>query len=233
MRIECATRPITGNPKFIPIVGVLGSIIMPTGPGPTPPTFPGSGPTVTWEQLAIPGYVSNVARFVVPFGPDSASGGAGGTPQTKNPCTLPQQQRAFLAAHYGEATTLAALGGTSTANILGLAAKETGYGTNELSETYGNYFSLTKGFASGGPLVALYGRVFTTYPSDGFFNSGDSLLSSRYYGPRIAGTSKPEDFAAALEQGRLIYEKPAKAYSQDLVKTINSVAKCLPANSIK
>lgn len=76
--IGLALAAITGNPKFIPIVGVLGSVLMPTGPfpGSTPPTFPGSGPTVTWQQLAIPGY-NNVGRFVAPTFPNTAAPAGG------------------------------------------------------------------------------------------------------------------------------------------------------------
>ncbi|MHB8527434.1 MAG: RHS repeat domain-containing protein [Candidatus Acidiferrales bacterium] len=77
--VGLALAAITGNPKFIPIVGLLGSIAFP-GVGPGPTTFPGSSATVTWEQLAIPGY-NNVGRFVVPTFPNTGSAGASGGPE--------------------------------------------------------------------------------------------------------------------------------------------------------
>lgn len=67
---------ITQDPVFMKLGAILGTAVaIPGGPFPssTPPTFPGSGPTVTWQQLAIPGYGSNLMKFVVPTFPNTAA----------------------------------------------------------------------------------------------------------------------------------------------------------------
>lgn len=50
---------ITGNPALLARVGILGTIMIPIAgpfPGSTPTTLPGSSPTITWQDIAIPGY---------------------------------------------------------------------------------------------------------------------------------------------------------------------------------
>ncbi len=119
----------------------------------------------------------------------------------------------FISQNLASAQVISELGGTTAANILGQAALESGWGSSPISQNYGNYFGLTYGFQfaqfSGSPYHSPNGRTYVTFPTGGgIFYSGMALISSPYYGPRIAGTLTPQAYAQALVGGVLAFNSP-------------------------
>lgn len=181
------------------------------------------------------------------FGGDR-NGGPGGNGQAQPPAPQPQQAQQqslcndpkyrnavnFISANLGYAQQIAQGLNTTTANVLGHSGLESTYGTSPIARNNNNYFGLTVGRQFGGTIgntTTPDGRTFGVYPAPGFLTSGLSFAGS-VHGQRVAGTTNPEGYAAALTtrpQGATIGAFNSEpGYAQLLAKVINLILRLMP-----
>jgi RHS repeat-associated protein len=159
-------------------------------------------------------------------------GGFGGVPvrtKASSPCAnlAYAQARAFVGANEAAADQIASQLNTTAADILGLAAFESGWGSGPLiAAGTNNYFSLTAGPAFGGT-IGTGKNTFGVYPSPGFLSSGESFANS-YFGTQVNGITNALAFAEALNaNGNYNSENLPTPYVISVSNTINLAAKLL------
>jgi hypothetical protein len=156
--------------------------------------------------------------------------GSGLNQSQTNPCAQNPSRAAFVSQNLGDATQIAGELATPTANILGLAAYETGWGTGP-QIAGNNYFNLASGpaFASGeNGTMQIGGASYWTYPGPGLLASGQAFAQSSA-GRRVYGTQLPATFASDLNSyngpvpgGR--YDPYNSSYAPVLASVINQVS---------
>lgn len=148
--------------------------------------------------------------------------------QDRNPCSgISQAQQQFVSNNYQNAQFLAGVLNTTPANILGVSALESNWGTSDLALQQNNYFGLTYPFPGTGPA---YGN-FSTYPTwtNGFLESGLSLALSRHQGPKLNGVTDPAEFGAALTTAPYAFNSEPGRYQRylNLIHAVQNVIGCL------
>jgi hypothetical protein len=112
------------------------------------------------------------------------------------PCSATKS--AFINANSGAAGQIASQLNVPTANILGLAAEETGWGTSSIALSAHNFFGIHAGApGSIGTYTTTGGARVSMFPaSTGFLSSGQSFATN--FGSLVNGVSNPTAFAQAL-----------------------------------
>jgi RHS repeat-associated protein len=143
-------------------------------------------------------------------------------------CTVPKyaNARAFVQAHRADARAVAAQLRTSTGNILGLSANESGWGTGPLiTSGTNNYFGLTAGPAFGGAngTHRQGSHVFNTYPS---YRASANSMANSYMGARVQGITNPTAFVNALNANNS-YNSENRGYNGRIVGAIGLAIRLL------
>jgi RHS repeat-associated protein len=130
-----------------------------------------------------------------PPGGGGAGGGAGPASNVP-PCSA--KKSAFINANSGAAGQIASQLNVPTANILGLAAEETGWGTSSIALNANNFFGIHAGAPGNiGTYTTSGGARVSMFPaSTGFLSSGQSFGTN--FGSLVKGVSNPTAFARAL-----------------------------------
>jgi RHS repeat-associated protein len=123
-------------------------------------------------------------------------GGPGGGGKRRKPCSA--KKSAFINANSNAASQVASQLNVPTANILGLAAEETGYGTSSIALSAHNFFGIHAGApGSIGTYTTAGGATVSMFPaSTGFLSSAQSFATN--FGSLVNGVANPTAFAQAL-----------------------------------
>jgi RHS repeat-associated protein len=179
----------------------------------------------TVEDMIAGICTSSNAEWVIGLGPNLAfgggapnHGGGGGVgdgdctwgvspsgvwvncPQPQKPQTTPSSTKktAFINANLSAASQVAFQLNVPAANILGLAAEETGYGTSSIALNAHNFFGIHAGAPGNiGTYTTAGGATVSMFPAGtGFLSSAQSFAAN--FGSLVNGISNPTAFARAL-----------------------------------
>ena len=138
----------------------------------------------------------------------------------------------FASSNLAAALTIANQLTASAAEILGLSAVESAFGTSNIAANHNNYFGLTSGPAFGGSVgtyATTQNRIFGVYPSPGFLNSGLSFANS-FHGQRAWNTwNDPQLFVDALTKPRHPFngEPGRPARYMNMINLMSAIIPCL------
>lgn len=117
------------------------------------------------------------------------------------------------------------------ADVLGLAAYESGWGESNIAINYNNYFGLTAGpnfTGTTGVYHSPNGSSCGIYPAPGFLSSGLSFAESSF-GARVRGISGPVAFAEAMVDGGYNSEHLQVPYWEQLTSRTDAVQTLIKA----
>ena len=108
------------------------------------------------------------------------------------------KKSAFIKANASVAAQIASQLNVPTANILGLAAEETGWGTSSISQNAHNFFGIHAGAPGNiGTYTTSDGSAVSMYTAaTGFLSSGQSFATN--CGSLVNGIDNPTNFTQAL-----------------------------------
>jgi RHS repeat-associated protein len=156
------------------------------------------------------------------FQPSSGAGAA-----QKTGCT--PQKAAFVNANKTAATQIGNQLNVPAANILGLSASESRYGTSHIANNCHNYFGIHMGgVGSTGPCKANK-SVSGFSASNGFLKSGEAFAAR--YGSAVSGIKDPSAFASSIPpnfNARGVGGSGNPNFNHLVTGTIKGVTPCLP-----